>query len=332
MKILVTGGAGFIGSNFVRHHLKNNPNDEIIVLDKLTYAGRLENLKELENNPNFKLVKGDICNEELITKLINAERIEQIINFAAESHVDNSIIGPKPFIETNVSGTFNLLECTRKAGNQVKLFVQISTDEVYGSIENGSFFEESSLQPNSPYSASKASADLIARSYYITFGLPIIITRTCNNFGPFHFPEKLFPLFITNLIEGKPVPVYGDGKNVREWIYVEDNCNAIDFIIKNGKFGEIYNIGSENERNNLEVTKFILKELKKDETFIQFVEDRKGHDRRYSINFDKLKKMGWKPKHNFEDALRKTIQWYKENEWWWKPLKNYQNYSKSPIF
>ncbi len=316
MNLLVTGGAGFIGSNFIKRFIEFYPEARIVNLDKLTYAGRLENLKELEGNKNYKFIKGDICNKKTVQKAVKG--IDIIINFAAESHVDRSIVSPEDFIKTDVFGTFVLLEEARKNDLQV---IQISTDEVYGSIENGFFTEESPLMPSSPYSASKAGADRLCFSYFKTYGLNVKITRSSNNFGSNQFPEKLIPLFITNLLEEKKVPVYGDGKNVRDWIFVKDNCDAIIKVMNKGEKGETYNIGGENEKTNLEITEFILNELGKGNEFIEFVEDRKGHDLRYALDCTKIKKLGFKPNHSFDDALKETINWYKNNFWWWKPLK-----------
>ena len=315
MRILVTGGAGFIGSNFVHYMLKTHPEYEITVLDKLTYAGRIENLKGLEDRITF--LKGDICKKEDAEKAMSGCDI--VFHFAAESHVDRSIDGASAFIETNVFGTYVLLEAARKLN--VKKFVHISTDEVYGEIEEGSFKETDILNPRNPYSASKAGAELLAKSYFTTHGLPVVITRSSNNFGPCQFPEKLIPLFITNLFNNKKVPVYGDGLNVRDWLFVTDNCEAIDVCSLKGKDGEVYNIGGGNEKTNIWITKFILKELGKGEDMIEFVKDRPGHDKRYSLDCRKMtEQTGWKPKHDFETALKETIKWYKENEWWWKPL------------
>jgi len=317
MKILVTGGCGFIGSNFIRYWLNKYPKDKIINLDKLTYAGNPDNLKDVENNPNYKFVKGDICDKRVVDKTMKDADV--VFNFAAESHVDNSIKGPLIFTETNVLGTHVLLESARQ--HKVKRFIHISTDEVYGSTKEGSFKETNILKPNSPYSASKAAAEMVVRAYNKTFMLPVIITRSSNNFGPYQYPEKVIPFFVTNLIEGKKVPLYGTGLNVRDWIYVMDNCEAIDFVSKNGKIGEIYNIGGGNEIPNIELTKKILKEMGKNDSFIEHVEDRLAHDFRYSLNCEKIQDLGWKPKFNFEQALKKTIQWYKDNEEWWKKLK-----------
>jgi len=326
MKLLVTGGLGFIGSNFIRNILSKYPSYNITNLDKMTYCGNPDNLKDIEKNKNYSFVRGDICDFNIVDKLVKDTDI--IINFAAETHVDRSIKEAGDFIKTDVFGVYNLLEAAKKYN--IKKFIQISTDEVYGSIEKGSFTEESALQPNSPYSASKAGGDLIARSYNRTFGVPVIITRSSNNFGPYQYPEKLMPLFITNLLEGKKVPVYGDGKNVRDWLYVMDNCEAIDFIMHKGKIGEIYNIGSDNEKTNIEITKLLLKELGKDESQIEFVKDRQGHDRRYSIDFSKIKKLGWNPRFKFESALKGTVKWYKDSQSWWKKIKSgeYNEYYK----
>lgn len=314
MKILVTGGAGFIGSNFIRL-LINNSDYEVVNLDKLTYAGNLNNLKDIETK-RYKFIKGDICNPEDVK--IAAKDCSIIVNFAAESHVDRSIQDPSSFIKTDIFGAFNLLEEARKNNIQ---FCQISTDETYGQILDGSFTETSPLMPRNPYSASKTGADRLAYSYFATYGLKVIITRSSNNFGPFQYPEKIIPLFIANLLTGKKVPVYGTGKNVRDWLYVEDNCEGIKICMEKGKSGEVYNIGGGNELQNIELTKMILQELNLSEDRIEFVEDRKGHDFRYSLNCDKIKKeLSWKPKHEFKSALKKTVNWYKGNEWWWKPL------------
>lgn len=318
MKLLITGGAGFIGSNFVRYILDKYPDCNITNLDKLTYAGNLENLSGIEKNKNYRFVQGDICDEQLVQKLI--KDADAVINFAAETHVDRSIKGSAEFTRTNIEGTRVLLDAAKNC--RIKKFIQISTDEVYGSILNGSFKETDALNPNSPYSASKAAADLLARSYFATHNMPVIITRTCNNFGPYQYPEKIMPLFITNLLEGKKVPLYGDGMNVREWIYVKDNCGAIDLVMQKGEAGEIYNIGSDDEKTNLELTDILLKELGKTESFIEYVKDRKGHDRRYSLDCSKIINIGWKPEYNFEKSVKETIKWYKENEKWWRKLKH----------
>ncbi len=315
MKILVTGGAGFIGSNFIRYLLNKYPDYKIINLDKLTYAGNLDNLKDIQNNPRHIFIKGDICDKKIVEETVK-DSIDAIVNFAAETHVDRSIADAGSFIKTDVFGTYRLLEASRKY--DIK-FVQISTDEVYGSIENGSFKETDPLKPSSPYSASKAGADLLTHSYYTTYNLPVLITRSSNNFGPYQHPEKLIPLFITNALQDKPLPLYGDGKNVRDWIYVLDNCKAIDLVLHKGKEGESYNIGTGNEKTNLEMTHMILQELKKPKSLISSVKDRPGHDRRYSLDSTKIRKLGWKPQHEFEDAFKETIKWYKDNEWWWKP-------------
>jgi len=317
LKLLVTGGAGFIGSNFIRYMLKVHPEYKIINLDKLTYAGNTDNLKDIENNANYDFVKGDICDNSLISNLV--KEVDVVVNFAAESHVDRSIESPDEFVKTNVLGVNNLLKCSLDA--KVKRFVQISTDEVYGSIEKGSFKETDTLNPNSPYSASKASGDLIAYSYWKTYGFPVVVTRSTNNFGSYQYPEKLIPLFITNILEGKKVPLYGDGLNVRDWLYVEDNCEAIDLVLHEGKDGEVYNIGAKNELSNIEITKMVLDILGKDENFIEYVSDRPGHDKRYSVDISKIKTLGWEPKHDFDEALKLTVDWYKDNKWWWKKLK-----------
>lgn len=319
MKILVTGGAGFIGSNFIRYMLKQHPDYKIINLDKLTYAGNLENLKEAENNPNYFFVKGDICNDKAVEGICE-KGIDTIINFAAETHVDRSITDPQAFIKTDIFGTQTLLEAVNKY--KIKKYIQISTDEVYGSINDGSFKETDPLDPSSPYSASKAGADLLVLAYRKTFDTPVIITRCSNNYGPNQYPEKLIPLFITNAMEDKELPIYGKGENVRDWIYVEDHCSAIDLILHKGEIGEIYNIGADQEKTNLEVTETILKALDKPKSLIKFVKDRPGHDLRYAIDSSKLQKLGWKPKYGFEKGMELTVEWYKNNEDWWEKIKS----------
>lgn len=316
-RLLVTGGAGFIGSNFIHYILNKYDDYEIVNFDKLTYAGNLENLADIQDDKRYRFIRGDICDREAVAAAIKDANI--VINFAAESHVDRSIEDPGSFIQTDVFGTFVLLEASRN--NEVSLYVQISTDEVYGSIENGSFKETDPLKPNSPYSASKAGADMIVRSFNKTYGLPIIITRSSNNFGPNQYPEKVIPLFVTNLIDDMPVPLYGDGMNVRDWIYIEDNCAGIDFAMHKGKAGEIYNIGGGNERPNIWITRKILEIMGKPESMIKYVKDRPGHDRRYSVDCDKLKSLGWNPKYDFESALERTVMWYQQNEKWWRKLK-----------
>lgn len=317
MKILVTGGCGFIGSNFIRNMLKKYPDNQITNLDKLTYAGNPASLKDIESNPNYTFVKGDICDPNLVGKVM--QDVDYVVHFAAESHVDRSIKDGAVFVRTNVLGTNTLLQSA--LANEVERFIHVSTDEVYGSIEEGSFFEIDDLKPSSPYSASKAGSDLLAMSYHTTYDLPVTITRCTNNFGPYQYPEKLIPLFITNLMDDKKVPVYGSGMNIRDWIHVDDHCAGIDFVLNNGKAGEVYNIGGGSELTNMDITHRILTSLGKDESMIKYVEDRKGHDFRYSLNCDKLKKMGWNPKYNFNSALDSTIQWYIDNRWWWESLK-----------
>lgn len=331
-KIFVTGGAGFIGSNFVHYLLRKNDDVEIINLDKLTYAGNLENLRDIKGNPNYRFVKGDICDAGLVDELMVG--VDVVVNFAAESHVDRSIGGPDAFIRTDVFGAFILLDAARR--HNVKKFMQISTDEVYGSIEKGSFKETDALMPSSPYSASKAGADRLAYSYFVTYDLPVIITRCSNNFGPYQYPEKLISLFVTNAIEDKPLPIYGDGKNVRDWLYVDDHCDAIHFLMAHGKDGEVYNIGGGNERTNLEITDFILDKLNKPQSLKTYVKDRLGHDRRYSVDCSKIARLGWQPQFTLESALEHTIDWYVQNRWWWEKLKNGEylefykkNYGKS---
>lgn len=318
--LLVTGGAGFIGSNFIRYMVRKENGYKIINLDKLTYAGNLENLKDVEDIKNYKFIKGDICDRDLVEDIFSNNKIDAVINFAAESHVDRSITDPGVFIQTDVYGVFVLLEAATKYKS--KVFLQISTDEVYGSIEKGSFSEDDPLAPNSPYSASKTGAEMIVRSFFKTYQTPILVTRTSNNFGPYQYPEKIIPLFVTNLIDGKKVPLYGDGMNVRDWIYVSDNCIALDMVLHKGKIGEVYNIGAGNEKPNVWITKKILEILDKPETMIKPVADRLGHDRRYSVDCSKIEKeLGWKPEVDFEEALHKTVHWYVNNEKWWRPLK-----------
>ena len=321
MKILVTGGAGFIGSNFIRYLLNHHPAYTIINIDKLTYAGNLDNLKDVEGNHRYFFVRGDIADSECVTKIID-DGVDAIVNFAAESHVDRSIEDAGIFLKTNVLGTQVLLEAGRRKG--IKRFIQVSTDEVYGSLgPEGSFTEDSPLKPNSPYAASKTAADLLVRAYHKTFGFPGIITRCSNNYGPYQFPEKLIPLFITNALAQEPLPLYGDGLNIRDWIQVEDHCQAIDLILHQGAIGEIYNIGGGAEKTNLELTRIILKKLNRPETLIRYVKDRPGHDRRYAIDPGKLKReLGWKPLYTFERGIEETIRWYGENRWWWEKIKS----------
>ncbi|MGB2705629.1 MAG: dTDP-glucose 4,6-dehydratase [Candidatus Omnitrophota bacterium] len=315
-RILITGGAGFIGSNFVKYVLKMSKT-KVINLDKLTYSGNLDNLKDVEKNPRYKFVKGDICDKKLVSKL--AKKCDAIVNFAAESHVDRSIKDAKEFVRTNVIGTQVLLDAAKKY--KIRRFIHISTDEVYGSIDKGYFSEDSPLMPNSPYAASKAAADLLVRSYFVTYKLPVIIVRSSNNFGPYQHPEKIIPLFVTNALLNKKVPLYADGTNVREWLYVLDNCDAINFVLNFGKAGEIYNIASGNEMKNIELTRKILSLLGKERRLIKFVKDRPGHDKRYALNVGKISKLGWKPRYKFKDALKETVLWYRENVKWWKKLK-----------
>jgi dTDP-glucose 4,6-dehydratase len=334
MKLLVTGGAGFIGSNFIKY-LLNKPSSSspdkvdysIINLDLLTYAGNLENLKDIESNKNYKFVKGDIADKELVNSL--AGDVDAIVNFAAESHVDRSILDSSDFIRTNVVGTHNLLEAAKN--NELKRFHHISTDEVFGHLgpDDPAFTENTPYAPRSPYSASKAASDHLVRAYFHTYGLPITISNCSNNFGPFHFPEKLIPLAITNLIEGKKIPVYGDGLQVRDWLFVEDHCEAIDLILQKGKIGKTYCIGGNSEKTNMEIVKKILELLGKGEEMIEYVKDRPGHDRRYAIDFSKIKnELGWQPRTSFEEGMRQTVEWYKSNEDWWRDVKSgeYQKY------
>jgi len=319
MKLLITGGAGFIGSNFILSMMNSHPEVEIINLDVLTYAGNLNNLKSVDKNPRYTFIRGDICDPDKVNAILDKYRVDSIVHFAAESHVDRSITKASESVRTNVLGTQNLLECARH--HQIEKFIHISTDEVYGSTITGSFTENNILSPSSPYSASKAGSDLLALSYFRTYKLPVIITRCTNNFGPCQHPEKLIPLFVTNLLEGRKIPVYGTGKNVRDWIHVNDHCQAVEFLLKKGNFGEIYNIGGGNEMTNLEITEKILTLLKKDESLIEYVTDRPGHDYRYSLDCSKLRKMGWTPRYSFDEGLKDTVEWYIRNEWWWRPLK-----------
>jgi len=331
MKILVTGGAGFIGANFVRYILNKYPDYQVINLDVLTYAGNLENLKDLENNPNYQFVKGDILDKDLVNKLV--ADVNLIVHFAAESHVDRSIEDAEAFLKTNILGTHVLLEAAKSAGwrNGNKRFHHVSTDEVFGSLGqlDHPFSETTPYDPRSPYSASKAASDHLVRAYFHTYGLPVTISNCSNNYGSYQFPEKLIPLFVTNLIEGKKVPLYGDGLNVRDWLHVEDHCRAIDLILHQGKIGETYCVGGASEKNNKEITYKILELMGKGEESIEFVADRLGHDKRYAIDFSKMKKeLGWEPKISFEDGIKTTVEWYKNNEDWWKNIKSgeYQNY------
>jgi dTDP-glucose 4,6-dehydratase len=319
MKILVTGGAGFIGSNFIHYMLKQHPDYQIINLDKLTYAGNLENLKEVENNPHYTFVKGDICDQKIVEQICE-QGVDAIINFAAETHVDRSILDPQAFIRTDIFGTHTLLEAVNKY--KIKKYIQISTDEVYGSIVHGAFKETDPLDSSSPYSASKAGADLLVLAYKKTFDTPVMITRCSNNYGPYQYPEKLIPLFVTNAMEDQELPVYGKGENVRDWIYVEDHCSAIDLVLHKGEIGEVYNVGASQEKNNLEVTETILAAVNKPKSLIKFVKDRPGHDLRYAIDSSKLQKLGWKPKYDFTAGMKLTVEWYQKNPDWWKKIKS----------
>ncbi len=319
MRIIVTGGAGFIGSNFARHVLNTHPDHQVTVLDVLTYAGNLASLEDLQVNPRFRFVHGDVCDAVLVNEL--ASQHDAIVHFAAESHVDRSLSEPGVFVRTNVEGTVVLLEAARRHG--IQRYVQVSTDEVYGSLgPTGLFTEATPLAPNSPYSASKASADMMVRSYFETFHMPVMITRCSNNYGPFHFPEKLIPLFITNLLHDEPVPVYGDGLNVRDWLHVADHCQAIDLVLHAGTPGEIYNVGGNNERTNIEITQLVLAKLGKSDSLIKYVQDRPGHDRRYAIDASKIRReLGWQPRYNFDTGIDQTIDWYLSHRDWWLPLR-----------
>jgi dTDP-glucose 4,6-dehydratase len=321
-KLLVTGGAGFIGSNFIRYWSSKYPEDKIVNLDKLTYAGHLSSTKDFENNPNFKFVQGDICDSKVVEEVMAG--VDIVVHFAAESHVDRSIDGPQVFVTTNVVGTQVLMDAALKAG--VKRFHHVSTDEVFGALPlegNDKFTESTAYNPHSPYSAAKAGSDHLVRAYFDTFGLPITITNCSNNFGPYQDPEKFIPRMITNLIQGDKIPLYGDGKYVRDWLFVEDHCRAIDMVVNKGKVGETYLVGGMTENiNHMEISRKVLKLMGKDESEIKFVADRPGHDRRYAVDWSKInKEMGWQPEYDFDTWLAKTVEWYKENEWWWKPLK-----------
>ena len=320
MKILVTGGAGFIGSNFIRYIFNKYAKYKIVNLDKLTYCGNLKNLEDIQDNPNYNFIRGDICHNKTVDKL--AKGVDIIVNFAAQTHVDRSIVDASEFIHTNVYGTYVLLEAAKKYN--ISKFIQISTDEVYGSRESGSFKEDDALHPNSPYAASKAAADHLVRSYFVTYNLPIIIIRSSNNFGCWQYPEKVIPLFITNALENKNLPLYGDGLNVRDWLYVLDNCKAIDSVLHKGEVGQVYNVAGGTEKTNLELTKLILNMMDKPEDLIEYVKDRPGHDRRYSLDCSKVRALGWQPKYQFQQALKETINWYQANQQWWKKLKAYE--------
>ena len=331
MNIIITGGAGFIGSNFVFHMLQFHPDDRIICLDKLTYAGNLSTLAPVMDKPNFRFVKADICDRQAVYQLFEEEKPDMVVNFAAESHVDRSIENPSIFLETNIMGTAVLMDACRKYG--IQRYHQVSTDEVYGDLpldRPDLFFTETTpIHTSSPYSSSKASADLLVLAYYRTYGLPVTISRCSNNYGPYHFPEKLIPLMIINALHDQPLPVYGDGLNVRDWLYVEDHCRAIDLIIHKGTVGEVYNVGGHNEMKNIDIVKLICKTLHKPESLIQYVTDRKGHDRRYAIDPTKIHdELGWLPETKFADGIQKTIQWYLQHEDWWQPIISgeYQQY------
>ncbi len=321
MNLLVCGGAGFMGSHFIKYVLAKYPDYKVVNFDKLTYAGNLENLRDVENNPQYKFVQGDICDREAVNKVVEENKIDAVVNYAAESHVDRSIMDPDLFLRTEILGSFNLLEATKNFN--LKKMVQVSTDEVYGSIDSGSFTEDSPFSPNSPYAAAKAGGDHLCRAYFVTYKTPIVVSHSCNFYGTHQFPEKLIPFFITNLLEGKKVPLYGDGKNVREWIHTSDHCRAIDILLHQAEPGSVYNIGTGKELENIEITKLILSGMGMGEEMIEPVKDRPGHDRRYSIDCSKLTKdFGWQAEKDFTDGLKETIEWYKNNLDWWQPLKN----------
>jgi len=318
LKLLVTGGSGFIGSNFVRHVLAAHPDDTLVNLDKLTYAGNPANLRDVEADPRYAFVHGDVCDAKLVRDV--AHGVDAVVNLAASTHVDRSLMEPDEFLKTDVFGVFTLLEAVKDL--RIPRFVHISTDEVYGSVERGSSRESDPLRPTNPYSASKAGGDLLALAYWHTHRVPVLITRSSNNFGPCQYPEKVIPLFITNALEDRPLPLYGDGRNVRDWLYVLDNCAAIDLVLRKGREGEVYNIGGGHEVENIVLTRQILHLLEKPETLIQPVKDRPGHDRRYSLDSKKIHQLGWAPRHRFGDALAATVAWYREHEAWWRPLKS----------
>lgn len=328
--LMIAGGAGFIGSNFVRYILRHHPDYRVVVYDRLTYAGNLDNLEDLAGDPRFTFVRGDIADQALVKKVIREHKIDAVLNFAAETHVDRSILDPTAFIHTDVLGTYGLLEVIKTT--TVERFVQVSTDEVYGSIPTGSFQEEDPPNPTSPYAASKAAGDLLSLAYYKTYNLPVLTTRGSNTFGPCQYPEKFIPLFITNALEDKPLPLYGDGRQVRDWLYVEDHCAAIDLVLHKGKAGEIYNIGGDNERTNIEVAELLLRLLNKPRSLIQHVTDRPAHDRRYSLDTVKIKTLGFQPREDFETALRETVDWYEKNRGWWEKIRDeefWQYYEKN---
>ncbi len=318
VEVLVTGGAGFIGSNFVRHALQAHPDWQITTLDKLTYAGRMETLTDVLDNPRHRFVRGDIADADIAGPLVKASEI--VVHFAAETHVDRSILAAGEFLMTDVMGTFVLLEAARGSSN-LRRFIQISTDEVYGSVSDGSSVETDELRPRNPYSASKAGADRLAYSYWATYGVPVVITRASNNYGPYQFPEKIIPLFITNAVDNIAVPLYGAGLNVRDWLHVMDHCSGIDAVIERGTTGEVYNIGGGNEVRNVDLTYMLLRLAERPESLIRNVQDRQGHDLRYSLDTSKLRALGWEPRIGFEQGLTDTVRWYRENEWWWRPIK-----------
>jgi len=318
VKLVVTGGAGFIGSNFIRHVLAAHADDSIVNLDKLTYAGNLKNLADVADSPRYRFVHGDVCDAKMVRDVLRGA--DAVVNFAAESHVDRSLVEPDAFLRTDVFGVFTLLEAVRELG--ISRFVHISTDEVYGSLATGSARESDPLRPSNPYSASKAGGDLLALAYWQTHRVPVVVTRSSNNFGPFQYPEKVIPLFITNALDDQPLPLYGDGRNVRDWLYVVDNCTALDLVLRKGKDGEVYNIGGGHEVENIVLTRDILRLTGKPETLIRPVKDRPGHDRRYSVDSKKVRQLGWTPKHPFGKALETTVAWFREHEAWWRPLKS----------
>lgn len=317
-RLLVTGGAGFIGSNFVRYILSKHPSYQVVVLDKLTYAGNLANLADVAGNPKYRFVRGDICDQQLVDGLM--AEVDAVINFAAETHVDRSILDAGGFIQTDVYGTFVLLEAMRK--HKIQRFLQVSTDEVYGDIPSGSSVETDPFRPRSPYSASKAGGEMMVQAYHVTYELPVLITRGSNNYGPYQYPEKLIPVLITNALDDKDLPIYGDGLQIRDWLYVMDHCSAIDVVLHEGQIGESYNVGGGNERVNLDIAGKVLDQLNKPRTLLKYVKDRPGHDRRYSLDCTKLKRLGWAPARDFEEGLAETVQWYVENQAWWRPLKS----------
>ncbi len=325
-RLMVTGGAGFIGSNYVHYALEQHPDYSILVYDKLTYAGNLDNLKDIADDPRYTFVQGDICDDKLVRETLQAHKIDTIINFAAETHVDRSLTDAGSFVQTDVFGTFTLLEAAKDLG--LERYHQVSTDEVYGQVLEGASVETDCIETRSPYSASKAGGDLMVLAYYTSFGLPVTITRGSNNIGPYQYPEKVVPVFVTNAIDDKPLPIYGDGLQMRDYQYVMDHCEGIDFVMHKGALGEIYNLGTGTSTRNIDMAHMILDMLGKPESLLQYITDRPGHDRRYALNVDKINALGWRSRHDFQQALEKTVRWYEDNEWWWRKIKSGELYNQ----